>query len=109
MSAEHKRIFYAIVAELSIEQKAILIDLQKVVYDKNLDFWISYELIWNKFQSNWNKIEPFLKRLMTDDEKWFAYVCTKGSRDPIDIKFVWWDWENGTVHHWAATDTPIIW
>ena len=43
-----------------------------------------------------NEIEPFLKRMITGDEKWIMY--DNNVRERNVMLSVWWDWK-GIIHH----------
>ncbi|KAG5340239.1 INDY1 protein, partial [Acromyrmex heyeri] len=65
-----------------IDHKTVLNHLHKVGYKKKLDVWVPHELSVKNMmdrinlcdtQLKRNEIEPFLKRMITDDEKWITY------------------------------------
>jgi len=71
-----------IAKELGIDHKTVLNHLHKAGYKKKLDVWVPHELsIRNMLDRinicdtllKWNEIEPFLKRMITGDEKWITY------------------------------------
>jgi len=71
-----------IVRELGIDHKTILNHLHKAGYKKKLDVWVPHELSVRNMMDRINicdtllkrnEIEPFLKRMITVDEKWIIY------------------------------------
>ncbi|GBP01284.1 Histone-lysine N-methyltransferase SETMAR [Eumeta japonica] len=72
-----------IAEDLGIDHKTVLTHLKKAGYtQKNLDTWILHELtkinVMNRVLIcdsllKRNVTEPFLKRLITDDERWISY------------------------------------
>jgi len=71
-----------IARELGIDHKTVLNHLHKVRYKKKLDVWIPHELNVRNMMDRINicdtllkrnEIEPFLKRMITGDEKWITY------------------------------------
>jgi len=116
---------YDIAAELNIDQKTVLNHLHKTGYKKKLDIWVPHELTVKNLMDRIsicesllkrNEIEPFLKRLITGDEKWVTYdnnvrkrswskldkatqTVAKPGLTPRKVMLcVWWDWK-GIVHH----------
>ncbi|GFV30250.1 histone-lysine N-methyltransferase SETMAR [Trichonephila clavipes] len=71
-----------ITQELKIDHKNSLNHLRKVGFKKKLDVWVPHQLtpknridrisICEAFAKR-NKINPFLKRMVTGDEKWVKY------------------------------------
>ncbi|EFN78260.1 Histone-lysine N-methyltransferase SETMAR, partial [Harpegnathos saltator] len=68
--------------ELGIDHKTVLNHLHKAGYKKKLDVWVLHELSAKNMIDRINicdallkrnEIEPFLKRVITDDEKWIMY------------------------------------
>ncbi|KAG5313928.1 SETMR methyltransferase, partial [Acromyrmex insinuator] len=88
-----------IARELGIDHKTVLNHLHKAGYKKKLDVWVPHELSVKMDRINicdtllkWNEIEPFLKRMITDDEKWITYdnrtrkkIVDKGRREATII------------------------
>ncbi|GBP36163.1 Histone-lysine N-methyltransferase SETMAR [Eumeta japonica] len=73
---------YAIAEKLGIDQKTVLTRLQKAGYTKKLNTWVPDELTVRNLMNRvlicdsllkHNETEPFLKRLITGDQKWFTY------------------------------------
>ncbi|GFU43858.1 histone-lysine N-methyltransferase SETMAR [Trichonephila clavipes] len=66
----------SIAQELKIDHKKILNHLRKVEFKKKLDVWVSYTIdsisICEALAER-NEIFPFLKRMVTGDEKWDTY------------------------------------
>ncbi|XP_011060050.1 PREDICTED: GATA zinc finger domain-containing protein 16-like [Acromyrmex echinatior] len=65
-----------------LDEDTILNHLHKAGYKKNLDVWVPHELSVKNMMDRINicdtllkrnKIELFLKRMITDDEKWITY------------------------------------
>ena len=113
-----------IVRELGIDHKTVLNHLHKVGYKKKLDVWVPYELSIRNMMNRINicdtllkrnEIEPFLKRMITGDEKWITYdnstrkkIMDKKRREGannrktwIDKEEEWWDWK-GIVELWVV-------
>lgn len=111
--------------ELGIDHKTVLNHLHKAGYKKKLDVWVPHELSAKNMIDRINicdallkrnEIEPFLKRVITGDEKWITYDNRKRKRSWIRdgepsqafakpgltpkkvMLCVWWDWK-GIVHH----------
>jgi len=68
-----------IARKLGIDHKTVLNHLHKARYKKKLDVWMAHELSVRNMMDRINicdtllkrnEIEPFLKRMITDDEKW---------------------------------------
>ena len=75
-----------IARELGIDYKTVLNNLHKAGYKKKLDVWIPHELSVRNMMDRINicdtllkrnEIEPFLKRMITGDEKWITYPTRK--------------------------------
>lgn len=75
--------------ELNIAQKTVLNHLNKAGYKKKFDVWVPHELTQKNFMDrisicesllNRNKVDPFLKRMVTGDEKWITYDNVKRKR-----------------------------
>ena len=71
-----------IARKLDVDHKTVLNHLYKTGYKKKLDVWIPHELSVRNMMDRINicdtllkrnEIEPFLKRMITDDEKWITY------------------------------------
>ena len=114
-----------IATELNIDHKTVLNHLHNTGYQKKLDTWVPHGLT-GKNLIDWvsscesllkrNEIEPFLKRMITGDEKWITYdnnvrksswskpgeasqTVAKPVLTPRKVMLsVWWDWK-GIVHH----------
>lgn len=114
-----------IAMELNIDHKTVLKHLHKNGYQKKLDIWVPHELTLKNLMDRVsiceslvkrNEIEPFLKRMVTGDEKWITYdnnvrkrswskpgetsqTVAKPGLTPRKVMLsVWWDWK-GIVHH----------
>ena len=68
--------------ELNIDHKTVLNHLKKAGYKKKLDVWVPHELTQKNLLERVsicdsllkrNEIDPFLKRMLTGDEKWIRY------------------------------------
>ncbi|EFN78679.1 Histone-lysine N-methyltransferase SETMAR, partial [Harpegnathos saltator] len=75
--------------ELGIDHKTVLNHLHKAGYKKKLDVWVPHELsVKNMIDRinicdallKRNEVEPFLKRVITGDEKWITYDNRKRQR-----------------------------
>jgi len=71
-----------IARELGIDHKTVLNYLHKAGYKKKLDVWVPHELSVRNMMGRINicdtllkrnEIEPFLKRMITGDEKWITF------------------------------------
>ncbi|GFY28570.1 histone-lysine N-methyltransferase SETMAR [Trichonephila clavipes] len=69
----------SIVQELKIDYKTVLNDLCKVAFKKKLDVWVPHQLTPKNMMyrisicealAKRNEIDPLLKRMVTEDEKW---------------------------------------
>jgi len=116
---------YDIAKDLGICQQTVLNHLDKLGYKKKLDIWIPHDLseknLINRisiceYLLKRNEMEPFLKRMITGDEKWIRYdnnvrkrSWSKKDEAPQTIAkprltprkamlSVWWDCK-GIVHH----------
>lgn len=114
-----------IAEELNIDQKTVWNHLRRAGYEKKLDVWIPHELTVKNLMDRVsvcetlkkrNEIEPFLKRLITGDEKWIRYENIvrkrswgkRGERSQTTAKpgltlnkvmlSIWWDWK-GIVYY----------
>jgi len=115
----------SIAQELNIAQKTVWNYLNKAGYKKKLDVWVPHELTQKNLMDrisicesllNRNKIDPFLKRMVTGDEKWVTYDNVKRKRswsnrdEPAQtvakpgltirkvLLCVWWDWQ-GIIYY----------
>ena len=113
-----------VATELNIDHKTVLNHLHKIGYQKNLDTWVPHELTVKNLMNRVsicdsllkrNEIEPFLKRMITSDEKWIKYdnnvrkrswskpreasqTVAKPVLTPTKVMLsVWWYWK-GIVH-----------
>jgi len=114
-----------IAKELDIHHQTVLNHLDNAGYQKKLDVWVPHDLTEKNLINRIsicesllkrNEIEPFLKRLITGDEKWVTYdnivrkrswskrgeapqTVAKPGLTPNKLMLcVWWDWK-GIVHH----------
>ncbi len=110
---------------LNIHHQTVLNHLKKAGYKKKLDVWVPHELSVKNLMDRINicdsllkrnEIEPFLKRMVTGDEKWIKYDnnvrkrswCKGGEAQQMVAKpgltprkvmlCVWWDWK-GIIHY----------
>ncbi|GFS91178.1 histone-lysine N-methyltransferase SETMAR [Trichonephila clavipes] len=69
----------SIAQELKIDHKTVLNHLRKVGFKKNLDVWVPHQLTTKnmmdeisigKALAKRKEIDPILKRMVTEDEKW---------------------------------------
>lgn len=113
-----------IALELNIHHQTVLNHLEKAGYKKKLDVWVPHDLTVKNLLNRIsicetllkrNEIDPFLKRMITGDEKWVTYDnnvrkrswSKAGERPQTHPKrgltkrkvmlSVWWDWK-GIVH-----------
>ncbi|XP_076384905.1 histone-lysine N-methyltransferase SETMAR-like [Megalopta genalis] len=72
----------SIAQELKIDYKTVLNHLRKAGYKKKLDVWVPHQLTPKNMMdrisicvalAKRNEIDPFLKRMVTGDEKWVTY------------------------------------
>ncbi|GFS47789.1 histone-lysine N-methyltransferase SETMAR [Trichonephila clavipes] len=80
---------YSIAQGLKIDHKTVLSHLRKVEFKKKLHVWVPHQLtpknmidqisIYEALAKR-NEIEPFLKRMVTGDEKWAIYYNTVRKR-----------------------------
>ncbi|KAJ0183809.1 hypothetical protein K1T71_000232 [Dendrolimus kikuchii] len=116
---------YDIAGELGIDHKTVLAHLKKAGYTKKLDIWVPHELTERNLMNRVlicdsllrrNETEPFLKKLITGDEKWITYdknvrkrswskagqasqtVAKPGLTRNKVMLCVWWDWK-GIIHY----------
>ncbi|KAJ0175632.1 hypothetical protein K1T71_008791 [Dendrolimus kikuchii] len=73
---------YDVAGELGIDHKTVLAYLKKAGYTKKLDIWVPHELTERNLMNRVlicdsllrrNETKPFLKKLITGDEKWITY------------------------------------
>ncbi|XP_078032684.1 histone-lysine N-methyltransferase SETMAR-like [Augochlora pura] len=73
---------HSIVRDLKIDHKTVLNHLHKAGYKKKLDVWMPQQLTQKNTMDRTftcdvlakrNEIDPFLKRMVTGDEKWIRY------------------------------------
>ncbi|XP_015189019.1 PREDICTED: histone-lysine N-methyltransferase SETMAR-like [Polistes dominula] len=110
--------------ELNIDHKTVLNHLEKAGYKKKLDVWVPYNLTVKNLMDRIficesllkrNEIEPFLKRLITGDEKWITLQQSESSKTVIKSEFasskvmlcVWWDWK-GIVYYELLSPGQMI-
>ena len=113
-----------IATELNIDHKTVLNHIHKTGYKKKLDTWVPHELTVKNLMDRVsicesllkrNEIEPFLKRMITGNEKWITYVNNVRKRSwskpgeasqtaakpvvtPRKVMLsAWWDWKG--IHH----------
>ncbi|XP_045540347.1 histone-lysine N-methyltransferase SETMAR-like [Papilio machaon] len=116
---------YDVAEELGIEHKTVLAHLKENGYTKKLDIWVPHELSERNLMNRVlicdsllrrNETEPFLKKLITGDEKWITYdknvrkrswskagqasqtVAKPGLTRNKVMLCVWWDWK-GIIHY----------
>ncbi|GFT87031.1 histone-lysine N-methyltransferase SETMAR [Trichonephila clavipes] len=110
----------SIAQELKIEYKTVLNHLRKVGLKKKLHVWVPHQLtpknmmgrisIYEAFVKR-NKIDSFLKRMVTGDEKWVKYYkivrtlswskCSQAAETLAQPGLlarkvplcIWWDWK----------------
>ncbi|KAL9876584.1 histone-lysine N-methyltransferase SETMAR-like isoform 1-T4 [Glossina fuscipes fuscipes] len=102
-----------ITQELKIDHKTVLNHLHKAGFKKKLDVWVPHQLTEKNMMdriticealAKRNEIEPFLKRMVTGDEKWITYDnpvrkrwWSKSGEAPQTARKVllciWWDWK----------------
>ncbi|KAJ0178922.1 hypothetical protein K1T71_005697 [Dendrolimus kikuchii] len=85
---------YDVAGELGIDHKTVLAHLKKAGYTKKLDIWVPHELTERNLMNRVlicdsllrrNETEPFLKKLITGDEKWIMYDKKVRKRSPDEI------------------------
>ena len=111
--------------ELGKDHKTVWNHLQKIGFQKKLDVWVPHELTEKNLLDRINacdallkrnEFDPFLKRMVTGDEKWITYENLKRKRswskrgEPAQtiakpgltarkvLLCVWWDWK-GVIHY----------
>ncbi|KAL7724126.1 hypothetical protein ACLKA6_008560 [Drosophila palustris] len=95
----------SICQELGVSYQTVINHLKKLGFKKKLDVWVPHDL------TQKNKIDPFLKRMVTGDEKWVTYDNVKRKRSwsksgeaaqtvakpGLTVRkallCVWWDWQ----------------
>lgn len=114
-----------IAQELKIAQKTVWNHLHMAGLKKKLDVWVPHDLSKKNLLDrisicesllNRNNVDPFLKRLVTGDEKWVTYDNIKRKRswsirgEPAQtvakpgltprkvLLCVWWDWQ-GIIYY----------
>lgn len=115
----------SIAQELNTTHTTVLNHLSKAGYKKKLDVWVPHDLtqknLFDRIDAcdtllNRNKIDPFLKRIVTGDEKWITYDNVKRKRSWSKageasqtvakpgltarkvLLCVWWDWK-GIIYY----------
>ncbi|GFW09530.1 histone-lysine N-methyltransferase SETMAR [Trichonephila clavipes] len=110
----------SIVQGLKIDHKTVLSHLRKVEFKKKLHVWVPHQLTQKNMMdrisicealAKRNEIAPFLKRMVTGDEKWVAYynivrkrswfkcgeaaqtVAKSGLTVRKVLLCIWWDWK----------------
>ncbi|GFV14944.1 histone-lysine N-methyltransferase SETMAR [Trichonephila clavipes] len=111
--------------ELKMDHKAILNHLHKVGFKKKLDVWVPHILTPKNMMNQificealvkQKEIDPFLKRMMTRNEKWVTYdnivrkrswlkrgkaaqtVAKTGLTARKVLLCIWWDWK-GVIYY----------
>ncbi|KAJ0182863.1 hypothetical protein K1T71_002232 [Dendrolimus kikuchii] len=73
---------YDVAGEMGIDHKTVLAHFKKSGYTKKLDIWVPHELTERNIMNRVlicdsllrrKETEPFLKKLITGDEKWITY------------------------------------
>ncbi|XP_015604617.1 histone-lysine N-methyltransferase SETMAR-like [Cephus cinctus] len=115
----------SIAQELKIDHKTVLNHLHKAGFKKKLDVWVPHELTQKNLMDRIsicealvkrNEIDPFLKRMVTGDEKWVTYdnivrkrswskrgeatqtVAKPGITVRKVLLCIWWDWK-GIIYY----------
>lgn len=115
----------SIAQELKIDHKTVLNHLHKAGFKKKLDVWVPHQLTPKNMMdrisicealAKRNEIDPFLKRMVTGDEKWVTYdnimrkrswskrgeaaqtVAKPGLTARKVLLCVWWDWK-GIIYY----------
>ncbi|KAL0830701.1 hypothetical protein ABMA28_002835 [Loxostege sticticalis] len=103
------------VALVALLHKTVLAHLKQTGYTKKLDIWVPHELTERNLMNcvlicdsllRRNETEPFLKKLITGDEKWITYDknvqkrswSKAGQASQTMMLSVWWDWK-GIIHY----------
>ncbi|KAJ0176832.1 hypothetical protein K1T71_008011 [Dendrolimus kikuchii] len=125
---------YDVAGELGLDHKTVLAHLKKAGYTKKLDIWVPHEFTERNLMNRVlicdsllrrNETEPFLKKLITGDEKWITYdkngrkrswskagqasqtVAKPGLTRNKVMLCVWWDWK-GIIHYELLPPGRII-
>ncbi|GFV68158.1 histone-lysine N-methyltransferase SETMAR [Trichonephila clavipes] len=90
----------SIAQELKINHETVLSHLRKVGFNKKLDVWVPHQLTPKNMMDRISicealtkrkEIGPFLKRMVTEDEKWvIRQFCAKTT-----VVIAWWSTSNG--------------
>ncbi|GFW19391.1 histone-lysine N-methyltransferase SETMAR [Trichonephila clavipes] len=106
----------SIAQELKIDHEIVLSHLRKVGFKKKLHVWVPHQLTPKnmmdqisicKALAKWNEIDPFLKWMVTGDEKWITYYnivrkyrgqsavkqLKPGLTDRKVLLCIWWNWK----------------
>ncbi|GFV25539.1 histone-lysine N-methyltransferase SETMAR [Trichonephila clavipes] len=110
----------SIAQELKTDHEIVLSHLRKVGYKKKLHVWVPHQITPKNTMdrisicealAKRNEIDPFLKRMVTGDEKWVTYynIVQKGSWSKCGeaaqtvakpgliarkvLLRIWWDWK----------------
>ena len=76
-----------------MSHQTVINHLKKIGFKKKLDVWVPHDLTQKNIFArmdgcesllNRNKIDPFLKRMVTGDEKWVTYDNVK--RKPVVVE-----------------------
>ena len=112
---------HSIGQELDMSHQTVINHLKKIGFKKKLDVWMPHDLMQENMDAsesllNRNKIDPFLKRMVTGDEKWVTYDNVKRKRSWLKsvqsaqtmakpgltgrkvLLCVWWDWQ-GIIYY----------
>ncbi|GFW38077.1 histone-lysine N-methyltransferase SETMAR [Trichonephila clavipes] len=115
----------SITQELKINHDTVLKHLRKVGFKKKLDVWVQHQLTPKNMMDRIsicealvkrNEIDPFLKQMVTGDEKWVTYdnivrkrswlkrgetaqtVAKLGLATRKVLLCIWWDWK-GIIYY----------
>ena len=124
----------SIAEDLGIDQKTVCSHLNKAGYTKKLDIWIPHNLTEKNLIDRIsicesllkrNYLHPFLKCLITGDEKWITYdndvrkrswskrderaqTVAKPSLTPRKVMLcIWWDWKGVVYYELLPTGQTI--